>query len=240
MQPARWWKIPGYAPPTADCKDSGSTTEKAARSGRRAEGQTRTVTKRSETLEESAIQNPRARGPEGRAVLPSPNATPVLGLDRRGDSSVVYPSPIDRSFDVLDSRKPKIGCACPNNPSEHPGAEERKEAASAQAVKRGQQVTMVEIPDEEDDTAYRRWLQKGGPDDKLKGELVAKPTSPDSPKPTSRLPNEGVDPTYVPRTEVTSPMVAVPVEASAKAREVPHQWFKPFEVDWMLRAICEA
>ncbi len=121
------------------------------------------VIKRSETPEESAIQNPRARGPEGRAVLPTPNATPILGLDRRDDSTVVYPSPIDRSFDILDSRKPKIGRACPDDPSGHHGAEERKEAASAQAVKRGHQVTMIEVPDEDDDTTYCRWLQKSGP-----------------------------------------------------------------------------
>ncbi len=25
-----------------------------------------------------------------------------------------------------------------------------------------------------------------------------------------------------------------------KVQEVPHQWMKPFEVDWMLRTICEA
>ncbi len=49
---------PQIRSPTAACKDSGSTTEKAARSGRRAEGQTRAVTKRPETLEESATQTP--------------------------------------------------------------------------------------------------------------------------------------------------------------------------------------
>ncbi len=39
----------------------------------------------------------------------------------------------------------------------------RKEAASAQVVERGPQVTMVEVPDNEDDTAYQRWLAKGSP-----------------------------------------------------------------------------
>ncbi len=216
---------PRIRSPAVVCKDSNSTMEKAARSGRRAEGQTRTVSKRPETLEESATQNPRATGPEGRAVLPTPNATPVLGLDRRDDSTVVYPLPIDRSFDVLDGRKPKAGRACPDNPSGHHGAEERKEAASAQAVKRGPQVTMVEVPDDDDDTAYRRWIQKGNPD---------------TLDPTSRLPNKGVGPTYVTKEEVTSPTVAAPTRASAKVQEAPHRWFRPFEVDWTLRAVCEA
>ncbi len=99
---------PRIRSPTAVSNGSGSTTEKAARSGRRAEGQTRMVIKRPEPLEESATQNPRARGPEGRAILPTPNATPALGLDRRDDSTVVYPLPIDRSFDVwtVESRRP--------------------------------------------------------------------------------------------------------------------------------------
>ncbi len=26
----------------------------------------------------------------------------------------------------------------------------------------------------------------------------------------------------------------------AKAEEVPHRWYRPFEVDWTLRAVCEA
>ncbi len=146
---------PRIRSPAAASNDGGSTTEKAARSGQRAEGQTRTVPKRPETLEESATQNPRTRGPEGWTVSSIPNATPVLGLGRGADSTVVCPSPIDRPFDVLDSRKPKTGRACTDNPSGHHGAEERPEAASAQAVKRGPQVQVEEIPDDEDDTSFR-------------------------------------------------------------------------------------
>ncbi|PBK58911.1 hypothetical protein ARMSODRAFT_1027861 [Armillaria solidipes] len=42
---------------------------------------------------------------------------------------------------------------------------ERKEAASTQAVKRGHAVTMVKVPDKEDDMVYQVWLakQKEGP-----------------------------------------------------------------------------
>ncbi len=35
---------------------------------------------------------------------------------------------------------------------------ERREAASAQAVKRGHQVTMIEVPDDEDDTSFQKWV----------------------------------------------------------------------------------
>ncbi len=40
---------------------------------------------------------------------------------------------------------------------------EWKEATSAQAVKRGQQVTMVEVPNNEDNTSFQRWIEKGSP-----------------------------------------------------------------------------
>ena len=71
--------------------------------------------------------------------------------------------------------------------------------------------------------------------------MIPLPTPPESPtKTTSPLPNEGVGPTYVRNNEVTSPTVATPSAASAKVREAPHQWMRPFEVDWTLRAVCEA
>ncbi len=68
----------------------------------------------------------------------------ICGQDQGGLSSA-----------VIDSR--------PNNSFGYHGAEERKEAASAQVVERGHQVAMIEVPDEEDDTAYQRWLAKGSP-----------------------------------------------------------------------------
>ncbi len=67
------------------------------------------------------------------------------------------------------------------------------------------------------------------------------PTPPESPtKTTSPLPNEGVGPTHVRKNEVTSPTVATPSTASAKVREVPHRWMRPFEVNWTLRTVCKA
>ncbi len=35
-------------------------------------------------------------------------------------------------------------------------------------------------------------------------------------------------------------MVATSPKTSAKVKEVPHRWMRPFEVDWTLRAICKA
>ncbi len=42
-------------------------------------------------------------------------------------------------------------------------AAKRMEAASAQAVNRGHKVTMIEVPDEEDNIAYKQWLANGSP-----------------------------------------------------------------------------
>ncbi len=129
----------------------------------------------------------------------------------------------------------------PDNSSGYREAEERKEAASAQAVKRGHQVTMVEIPDDEDDTSFRKWVTGGSPTISLKRKLAVLPTPPELPtKTNSPLPNEGVGPTHVSKNEVTSPTVATPSMASAKVQEAPHRWFQPFEVDWTLRVVCEA
>ncbi len=138
---------------------------------------------------------------------------------------------------------------------------EWEEAASAQAVKRGHTVTMIEVPDPDDDTAYRQWLGKRSPVASPKRCASALPTPPDSPTnptktphwdsrctdiispkgpPTSPSPNEGVGPTYVRKHEVTSPTVATPSAASAKVREAPLYWMRPFEVNWTLHAVCEA
>ncbi len=149
-----------------------------------------------------------------------------------------------------------VGCA--TAPTK---AAERKEAASAQAVKRGHQVTMIEVPDNEDDTSFQRWTASGSPTISPKKHAEVLPTPPESPKiptktphwdlrctdivspkgpPTSPPPDKEAGPTYITKNEVTSPTVAMPSAASAKVVEVPHQWMQPFEVDWTLRAICEA
>ncbi|SJL17084.1 uncharacterized protein ARMOST_20626 [Armillaria ostoyae] len=80
-----------------------------------------------------------------------------------------------------------------------------QEAASAQAVNRGHSVTCIEIPDEDDDTAFQLWLAK------------------------ERLPK-------VTQTEATSDE---PARSSTKPVTF-QKWYKPFEVDWTLRAVCEA
>ncbi|SJL04138.1 uncharacterized protein ARMOST_07498 [Armillaria ostoyae] len=76
------------------------------------------------------------------------------------------------------------------------------EAAGAQAVNRGHPTTIVEVPDEEDDTTYQIWLAK---------ERV---------------------PVVVKKGDELS---SVPTKKSDA-----QQWLKPFEVDWMLHAVCEA
>ncbi len=68
----------------------------------------------------------------------------IRGQDQDGPSSAVIDSRPDHSFGYR-------------------GAEERKEAASAQAVNRGHQVAMIKVPDKDDDTAYQWWLAKGSP-----------------------------------------------------------------------------
>ncbi len=68
-----------------------------------------------------------------------------------------------------------VGCATAPNTAGTPNATENRPprpsgrtadeqgSTSAQAVKRGHQVAMIKVPDEEDDTAYQRWLAKGSP-----------------------------------------------------------------------------
>ncbi|SJK99383.1 uncharacterized protein ARMOST_02679 [Armillaria ostoyae] len=80
-----------------------------------------------------------------------------------------------------------------------------QEAASAQAVNRGHSVTVIEVPDHEDDTAYQIWLAKERTPTIVKKEAM------------------GNEPSSVPLT-----------------KSDPSRWFKPFEVDWTLRVVCEA
>ncbi|SJL18406.1 uncharacterized protein ARMOST_21995 [Armillaria ostoyae] len=81
----------------------------------------------------------------------------------------------------------------------------KEEAASTQAVKRGHQVTCIEIPDEEDDTAFQLWLAK------------------------KRLP-------IITQTGATSDEPA----RSSPTKPAFAKWYKPFDVDWTLRTVCEA
>ncbi len=110
-----------------------------------------------------------------------------------------------------------------------------EEAASAQAVKRGHQVTMIKVPDNEDDTSFQEWIKSGSPMIFPKQHISTLLTPPDSPtiptktpkkplNPISLPPNEGVGPMYVRKDKVTSPTVATPSVAGAKVEEAPHQW----------------
>lgn len=109
---------------------------------------------------------------------------------------------------------------------------------------------MIEVPDEEDDTAYQQWLANGSPIASPKQRMTTLPTPPKLPNPPIRpLPNEGVVPNDI-RKKVTLPTVATLSMASAKAAEIPLNidksaakwggWCKPYEVDWTLCAIREA
>ncbi len=74
-----------------------------------------------------------------------------------------------------------------------------------------------------------------------KRRISALPTPPESPKnPNWSLPDKGVTPTCITKDEVISLTVAMPSAASVKVQEVPHQWIRPFEVDWTLHAISKA
>ncbi len=235
---------PRIRSPAASCENSGSTTEKAARTGW-AERQTRTVTKRPELPEESAPYPSRVVGPEEQTLRGRPSASnSPEGAGETGKSvhsAQVKPAVPDRTYGMdWDGPSRAVIDSHPDNSSGFRKAEEREEAASAQAVNRGHQVTMIEIPDDDDDTAYRQWLKRESPPISPKRKSAGLPTPPDFPKTTSPPPNEGVGPTCVRKGTVTSPTVAVPSGAGAKAKEVPHRWFKPFEVDWTLRAVCEA
>ncbi|SJL01318.1 uncharacterized protein ARMOST_04638 [Armillaria ostoyae] len=77
-----------------------------------------------------------------------------------------------------------------------------QEAASAQAVNRGHSVSMIEVPDEDDDTAYQLWLAK---------------------ERTLAITKKGNEPSSVPSMKPSF-----------------SKWYKPFEVDWTLRVVCEA
>ncbi len=129
-----------------------------------------------------------------------------------------------------------------NRPSRPDRTADESGPASTQAVKRGHQVAMIEVPDEEDDTTYQRWLAKGSPIVTPTRPNATLPMPPDSPIQIGRTYTDGQ--TYQDwhaQSKVTSPTVVVPSAANAKVREVPRQgWMKPLSADWTLRNIQEA
>ncbi len=103
----------------------------------------------------------------------------------------------------------------------------------------GHQVTLIEVPDKEDDTAYQRWITKGSP--------IVTPTQPVATLPMlltlrSRSDECTTDgQTYQDwqtQSKETSPMVVAPTMADAKVREVPCQgWMRLLLVDWTLQNV---
>ncbi len=129
-----------------------------------------------------------------------------------------------------------------NSSGYHGAEEDREEAASTQAVERGHQVAMIEVPDKEDDTAYQQWVAKGSPIVTPTRPVAMLPMPPDSPIQIGRTYTDNQ--TYrdwQTQGKVTSPTVVAPITADAKVREVPRQgWMKPLSADWTLRNIQEA
>ncbi len=96
---------------------------------------------------------------------------------------------------------------------------------------------MIEIPDDEDDMSFQKWIARGSPTISPKPCRRALPTPPESPMiptktphwdsrctdivspkgpPTSPFPDKGASLTQVPKDKVTSPMVATSSATSVK------------------------
>ena len=132
-------------------------------------------------------------------------------FDKNETDTGIPPVPLQDGHEVPD-RCESTPCAPPANPDDSSHLDDKKAAGSevvgAQTMKRGQAVTMEEVPDEEDETAYQRWLA--------------------TQKKEQRERDVQNDDDWVP----TRPDTSAPLHSRA--------WYKPFTVDWTLRAICEA
>ncbi len=112
----------------------------------------------------------RSVGPrEEQALQSCPNVSKLQGgtgwADKSVHSAQVEPSAPARISSQDQGRPPTAdtGSRLTNSLGYHGAKEDRKEVASAQAMKRGPQLIMIEVPNNEDDTAYQRWLAKGSP-----------------------------------------------------------------------------
>ncbi len=101
---------------------------------------------------------------------------------------------------------------------------------------------MIEVPDEDEDTAYQRWLAKGSPIVTPTRPVATLPMPPDSPIQIGRTYTDGqTHQDWHAQGKVTSPTVVAPSTANAKVREAPRQvWMKLLSVDWTLRNVQEA
>ncbi len=89
--------------------------------------------------------------PHSTPIKPGGAMIPPRSQDRRPAGCTAAP---------IDTRTPKATgnrSLCPE------GTADKQGSTSAEAVKRGHQVAMIEVPDEDDDTAYQWWLTKGSP-----------------------------------------------------------------------------
>ncbi|SJL10209.1 uncharacterized protein ARMOST_13593 [Armillaria ostoyae] len=104
-----------------------------------------------------------------------------------------------------------------------------QEVASAQAIKRGHSVVMIEVPDEEDDTSFVLQQNKVAATD-------ADACGP-SPKRKSPLMEKEAERPIGNDTSVSKGREAAKHAPSTAA---PQEWLKPFETEWTWRAIKDA
>ncbi|SJL07262.1 uncharacterized protein ARMOST_10605 [Armillaria ostoyae] len=159
--------------------------------------------------EDGVEREPQGTGVAGTTV--SPRATTQVRPDEISDPVTPLSEPSSqrtKGGDLIDAPRP-----AEERPSKAAGDANAtatkkiaagQEAASAQAVKRGHQVTCIEVPDEDDDVAFQLWLAK-----ERTPTIVKKEATSDEPARSSTKPNFA-------------------------------KWYKPFDVDWTLRAVCEA
>ncbi|SJL18813.1 uncharacterized protein ARMOST_22414 [Armillaria ostoyae] len=163
-------------------------------------------------------QSPDAAGGVGqpRSLDSTTPVVPDRSFDVRDDASV-QTNPLLQRIGLVEANQPNLrspitpGNVDEQRPSKTAGDAKAsatkknaagQEAASAQAVNRGHPVTCIEVPDEDDDTAFQLWIAK-----KRLPTVTQKDNEPSS------------DPPMTPQSQ---------------------KWYKPFEVDWTLRAVCEA
>ncbi|SJL00662.1 uncharacterized protein ARMOST_03975 [Armillaria ostoyae] len=104
-----------------------------------------------------------------------------------------------------------------------------QEVASAQAIKRGHSVVMIEVPDQEDDTSFVLQQNKVAATD-------ADACGP-SPKRKSPLMEKEAERPLGNDTSVSKGQEAA---KHAPLTEAPQEWLKPFETEWTWRAIKDA
>ncbi len=97
---------------------------------------------------------------------------------------------------------------------------EGQEAASAQAVERGHQVTLTEVPDDEDVTSF----------------MMNKKANLTPPLETAVTSPTVVEPSQVDATAKEAPQLS----RTYTSGETYHEWLKPFGAEWTLRGIVQA